>query len=50
MYLAVVIDWHSKATLSYKISNTMDASLVVDVLEDVIDKYGNIYISDYKSI
>lgn len=28
----------------------MDASLVVDVLEDVIDKYGNIYKSDYMSV
>lgn len=40
MYLAAVIDWHSKAILSYKISNTMDASLAVDVLEDAIGKYG----------
>ena len=40
MYLAAVIDWHSKAILSYKISNTMDSSLAVDVLEDAIGKYG----------
>jgi putative transposase len=40
MYLAAVIDWHSKAILSYKISNTMDAALAVDVLQDAIDKYG----------
>lgn len=40
MYLAAVIDWHSKAILSYKISNTMDSSLAVDVLEDAISKYG----------
>ena len=40
MYLAAIIDWHSKAILSYKISNTMDAALAVDVLEDAIDKYG----------
>lgn len=40
MYLAAVIDWHSKAILSYKISNTMDSSLAVDVLEDAMRKYG----------
>ena len=40
MYLAAVIDWHSKAILSYKISNTMDTSLVSDVLQDAISKYG----------
>lgn len=40
MYLAAVIDWHSKAILSYKISNTMDAALAVDVLENAIGKYG----------
>ena len=40
MYLAAIIDWHSKAILSYKISNTMDAALAVDVLEDAISKYG----------
>jgi len=40
MYLCSIIDWHSKAILSYKISNTMDAALAVDVLEDAISKYG----------
>ena len=40
MYLAAVIDWHSKAILSYKISNTMDTSLAAGVLEDAIAKYG----------
>ena len=39
MYLAAVIDWHSKAILSYKISNTMDALLACDVLQDAISKY-----------
>lgn len=40
MYLAAVIDWHSKAILSYKISNTMDAALASDALRDAISKYG----------
>lgn len=39
MYLAAIIDWHSRAILSYKLSNSMDASLVTDVLKDALDKY-----------
>jgi len=39
MYLAAVIDWHTKAILSYKISNSMDASLAIDVLKDALAKY-----------
>ena len=39
MYLAAIIDWHSKAILSYKLSNSMDASLVTDVLRDALNKY-----------
>jgi putative transposase len=39
MYLAAIIDWHSKAILSYKLSNSMDSSLVTDVLKDAVDKY-----------
>jgi len=39
MYLAAIIDWHSKAVLSYKISNTMDVALVRDVLKEALNKY-----------
>ena len=39
MYLAAVIDWHSKAVLAYKISNSMDATLATDVLQEALDKY-----------
>ncbi len=40
MYLAAIIDWHSKAILAWKLSNTMDASLVTAVLEEAIARYG----------
>ena len=39
VYLAAIIDWHSKAILSYKISNTMDTTLVTDVLNKALSKY-----------
>lgn len=40
VYLAAIIDWHSKAILSWKISNTMDSTLVVDVLNAALAEYG----------
>jgi len=39
MYMAAIIDWHTRAILSYKLSNTMDSSLATDVLEDALRKY-----------
>jgi putative transposase len=39
LYLAAIIDWHSKTILSHKLSNSMDASLVTDVLKDALNKY-----------
>ena len=39
MYLAAVIDWHTKAILAYKISNSMDATLATDVLKTALLKY-----------
>jgi len=40
VYLAAVIDWHSKAVLSHKISNTMDCALVMNVLDQALSRYG----------
>ena len=39
MYLAAIIDWHSKAILSYKLSNSMDSTLVTDILKEALEKY-----------
>lgn len=39
MYLAAIIDWHSKAILSYKLSNSMDGTLVTDILKEALNKY-----------
>ena len=41
VYLAAIIDWHSKAVLSWRISNTMDSSLVMSVLHEALDCFGN---------
>ena len=39
MYLAAIIDWHTKAVLSYRLSNSMDATLATDVLKDALSNY-----------
>ena len=39
VYLAAIIDWYSKAVLSWRISNTMDTDFVMDVLNEALDKY-----------
>ena len=38
--MAAVIDWYSKAVLSWNISNTMDTELVMGVLNKALSLYG----------
>jgi transposase InsO family protein len=40
VYLVAVIDWYSRKVLSWRLSNTLDASFCVDALEEAIDTYG----------
>lgn len=40
LYLVAVIDWYSRKVLSWKISNTMDASFCVEALEEAIACHG----------
>jgi putative transposase len=40
MYLAAIIDWNSRSILGWKLSNTMDTTLVTDVLKGALNKYG----------
>ncbi len=39
-YLVAVIDWYSRRVLSWRISNSMDASFCVDCLEDALRHHG----------
>lgn len=39
VYLAAIIDWHSKKILSWKLSNTMDVKLTTDVLKEALMLY-----------
>lgn len=39
--LVAIIDWHSRGVLSWRISNTVEAVLCVDCLEDAMREHGN---------
>lgn len=40
VYLVAVIDWYSRRVLSWRISNSMDASFCVDCLEEALRLHG----------
>lgn len=39
-YLVAVIDWHSRAVLSWRLSNSMDTDFCVEALKEAIDEFG----------
>jgi putative transposase len=39
-YLVAIIDWYSRRVLSWRLSNSMDASFCVDCLEDALRAFG----------
>jgi len=40
VYLTAVIDWHTRAILSWRLSNTCDRFFCIEALEEAIAKYG----------
>lgn len=40
VYLVAIIDWYSRKVLSWRLSNTLDASFCVEALEEAIDNHG----------
>ena len=40
-YLVAIMDWHSRSVLSWRLSNTMDASFCLEALDEALAKYGN---------
>jgi len=38
-YLAAVMDWASRRVLSFRLSNTLDASFCIEALEGALDRY-----------
>ena len=40
LYLAAVMDWHSRKVLSWRLSNTLDTDFCIVALEEALSKYG----------
>ncbi len=40
LYLVVIMDWHSRKVLSWKLSNTLDTDFCAAALEEALAKYG----------
>ena len=40
-YLVVVMDWYSRAVLSWRLSNTMDVSFCCEALDEALARYGS---------
>lgn len=51
VYLVAVIDWYSRKVLSWRLSNSMDASFCVDCLQEALTNFGkpDIFNSDQGS-
>lgn len=39
-YLVAIMDWASRRVLSWRLSNTLDASFCIEALEEALDRYG----------
>ena len=40
LYLVAVMDWSTRAVLSWRLSNTMSSDFCVQALEEALDRYG----------
>lgn len=40
VYLVVIMDWHSRKVLSWRLSNTMESDFCVEALEEAISRFG----------
>jgi putative transposase len=39
-YLVAIVDWYSRAVLSWRLSNTLEADFCVEALREAIERYG----------
>jgi len=40
LYLVAIMDWSTRAVLSWRLSNTMDTSFCIDALNEALSRYG----------
>jgi len=41
LYLVAVMDWHTRAVLSWRLSNTMESGFCVEALREALSRYGS---------
>jgi len=41
LYLVAVMDWHTRAVLSWRLSNTLDSLFCVEALREALESYGS---------
>jgi putative transposase len=40
LYLVAIMDWHSRKVLAWRISNTQEADICVEALNEAIHRFG----------
>ena len=40
LYLVVIMDWHTRKVLAWRLSNTMEAEFCVEALTEAIQRFG----------
>jgi len=40
LYLVAIMDWHSRAVLAWRLSNTLGADFCIEALEEALSRYG----------
>jgi len=40
LYLVAIMDWHSRAVLAWRVSNTMDTGFCISALEEALSRFG----------
>jgi putative transposase len=40
LYLVAIMDWHTRAVLSWRLSNSIDSNFCVEALEEALSRYG----------
>jgi putative transposase len=40
VYVVAIIDWHSRAVLAWRLSNTMDTAFCIEALEEALGRWG----------
>ena len=41
VYLAYILDWHTRRVLSWRLSITMDTSFCIKAVQEALEKYGS---------